>query len=125
MKNFGALFKGVDHALYRLVEDQPDQALQHLIAELEIDKKIDFASIGMGPEYPMIVEIAKRTVAIGDINARFVRGQGDFGGKTLADQLKADDEIGGNGLRLARFYPRADAPGQKIRIALYIGDQIK
>ena len=85
MKNFGALFKGVDHTLYRLVEDQPDQALQHLIAELEIDKKIDFASIGMGPEYPMIVEIAKRTVAIGDINARFIRGQGDFGGKTLAD----------------------------------------
>ena len=73
----------------------------------------------------MIVEVAKGAVAIGDVDARFVRRQGDLGGEALADQLEADDQIGGDRLCLPRFDARANAPGQEIRIAFNIGDQIE
>src|SRR5579864_1757102 len=65
-----ARLEGADHAAHRLVEEHFDEALQQTRAELEVDEEVDdAAAIGLRLEIPVIVEIAKRPLAVGDVDA--------------------------------------------------------
>jgi hypothetical protein len=47
--------EGRDHALNSLIEDQADEALQHLVAKFKIDKKVDFGAVCLIVKNPVIV----------------------------------------------------------------------
>src|SRR5690606_41672277 len=107
---------------HRFVEERADQTLQNHRLELKVDEEVDDAAAGRLFENPVIVEMAKRTFGIGNINSVW-RAQGDARGESLAHHLEADHQVGDDDVILAAAYPSSDAPGEKFRVALHVGNQ--
>src|SRR5215471_10022051 len=89
----GAFFKRADHAADRCAEQNLDQPLQQMRLELEIDKEAHPAASRIGCKSPMVVEIAERSLGIGDIDAAR-RVERDPRREALAEHPKPDDQVG-------------------------------
>src|SRR6185437_1176754 len=67
---FRPALEGADHAAHRLAEQRADKRLKHARAEFEIDIEIDDArTVGLRLEFPMVFEIAKGPLTVGDVDA--------------------------------------------------------
>jgi aminocarboxymuconate-semialdehyde decarboxylase len=65
----GTVFESADHPADGLAEQDLDQALQQAGPEFEIDKKGDPAATRYRGKDPVVVQIAKRPLGIGDVDA--------------------------------------------------------
>ena len=112
--------------MHGFVEEFADQRLQRSRPELEIDIEVDDAHVArIALEPPVIGEITEWTAIVDDVDALGVM-QGNLRGKFLAEHLEADHHVGDEGIRRrASNNPASDTPGQKLRVALDVGDQIK
>jgi hypothetical protein len=118
----GAVFESADHAADGLAEQNLDQTLQQAGLEFEIDKEADTAAAGHCRKGPMIIEITKRPLGIGDVDAPR-RVERDARGETLAEHAKPDDQIGDDQAGVPLLDASADAPGQKLGVAFHVGDE--
>ena len=94
-------------------------------AEFKIHEKVDHAAtVILLQEAPMIVQIAKRTINILDVDL-LLPMQRDFGLEAFGEDLEADNEVGEKQVAFPLSNPAGRAPGQKFRIAIDFGDQIE
>src|SRR5215470_8258653 len=122
----GPSLEGADHAAHSLVEQHADQLLQHGRAELEGDVEVDAApAVFRGLKTPAIGHLLEGAVGIGDLDGQMLAIEADAARKALADHLEAYDEIADDEGVGALANAGADAPGQKLRIALDIGHEIE
>src|SRR6185312_7036898 len=121
-----AILEGLNHAPHGLVEEHADEPLQHRRAELEIDIEVDAAAaVRQRLEDPVVAEIAERPLCVGDIDPQVRSIELDPAGEALAHHLEANDEVSDHELRLPTADARADAPGQELRVAFDVGDQVE
>ena len=118
----GAFFEGADHAAHRFAEQHLDHPLHQPGLEFEIDIKIDAAPPLHPLEHPMVVEPAERSLGVGHVDTPG-RVERDARRKALAEHAEADDHVGDHEVGSAFLDAGRKTPGQKLGIALDIGDE--
>ena len=123
--------EGGDHAPRGLVEEDADEALQELRAELEVDVEVDERAsprkLRAGRhrlEDPVVVEMLERPVGVAHVDAPSAV-EPDMRGEALADHPEADHEVGDDLALRAAADARGEAPGQELRIALDLRDEVE
>ena len=119
-----AFVEGADHAADRLVEHHADRSLENAAAEFEIHEEIHFATLRMGEEFPLVVQVAERA---GFVAHFYALGplEGDAAREGFAKWAEANGEVGDQVALGAAADARGDSPREELRILGDIGDQVE
>jgi nicotinamide-nucleotide amidase len=124
VKSGSTLLERADHAAERGAEHLPRQHFEHPVLEGEVDREVDRASLLLRPEPPAIAQIFERPVEIFDVD-RLRPLLGHPAGEGLTQPLEADDHVRDRLSLRIRSNAHRGYPGQELRVARDIGDQIE
>jgi len=101
-----------------------DRCLQDAVSELEIDKEVDLASLGVGEKAPDVAQVAKRSIFVAHVYFAWAI-QCYAAGESFTEWSESDCKV-------RHYFPAAaasdactHAPRQELRILCHIRHQIE